>query len=89
MSDEKDRITKTSPTAFEGTPEKVEAVRKLARYNESAKEILERVRRKASKSPKQSSDITPLLIELTAFFLFLRYMTHHQEAASTSSVGLQ
>ena len=34
MSDEKDQITKTLPTSFEGevrTPEKVEAVRKYLR----------------------------------------------------------
>ena len=92
MSDEKDRITKTPPKSFEGkvrTPEKIEAVRKLARYDEKAKAILERVRRKDSKSPKQSSDITPLLIGLTALVLFLRYITHHQEAAPTSAVGMQ
>ena len=51
MSDE---ISKSTPTSFEKTPEKVEAVRKLARYDEKAKEILERVRRKADKISRRS-----------------------------------
>ena len=44
----------STPTSFERTPEKVEAVRKLARYDEKAKEILERVRRKADKISRRS-----------------------------------
>ena len=88
MSDENEKITRT-PTAnsledLVKDAKKVAAGKKLAECNKKAKEAIETVKSKMyqSKTPKQSSDIDPLLIGLTAVALFLRYMSHHQEAAT-------
>ena len=95
MSDKNDQITNNTDNSFEGLekdPKKVAAGKRLAEYNKNIKELIESEKQKVfnSKTPKPSKDnIVPLLIGLTALVLFLRYMTHHQEAASTSAVGME
>ena len=90
MSDKNDQITNNTDNSFEGLekdPKKVAAGKRLAEYNKNIKELIESEKQKVfnSKTAKQSSDITPLLIGLTAFVLLLRYMNRHQ----TLTVGMQ
>ena len=76
MSDKNDQITSNIANSFEGLekdPKKVAACKRLAEYNRNNKELIESEKEKVfnSKTPKKSSDITPLLIGLTAFVLFV------------------
>ena len=74
---------------------KVAAGKKLAEYNKNIKELIEGEKQKVfnSKTPKQSSDITSLLIGLTAFVLFsydlwvaIKRLRQHQEWKWSDSI---
>ena len=72
MSDKNEQITNNTGNSFKGLEKdskKVAAGKRLAEYNKSIKELIESEKQKVfnSKNPKQSSDMTPLLIGLTAF----------------------
>ena len=94
MSVKNEQITRNTGNSLEDLekdPKRVAAGKKLADYNKRVKDLIEGEKEKMfnSKPPKQSSNIVPLLTGLTAVGLFLQYVTHHQEAASSSAVAME